>query len=586
MSNRASQSSTGDYEHYLKSELPVQLIVSYLKSEGKDEKEIDAVIEKILESRKKINKFMKRFIDKIEHKYSHLDEPELIRKGLKFAQKHGFTKEEENFFINRVKSGDVAKTYMPYQEMAYTEMSKFLGFSSVPLMNIKATDQSVLDEIANLYETSKHIHAAVKNNLSVYNYGCLPEAITGRYDRDKHNISVFIHPVIVALFLPKIYAVEKRMLISNIGRMIIQKSSQFLRKYLSQTMATTKSELEADLELIADIAKDPNSMNYFSDDSPLVNLKKRFTIQIELWKNVLALRSGKYYSRNDYEAGNDAISGLHNILHSYEWAYFDSPELYHVQDEGTWLRKLMSVWSLRPTFTQLSPAFAASSMGYSNYGTSRLTFVNTPIINVRLPRNNFGVPDPSQAIRLKQALSQTEYFVENKMIVIKHKQVIHSRDLMLFYVNRRYQSLNFTNLSVSFNYFNIPGTLSSITKVNATSVIFQDTELLPGGNRFNLRSVVVLNKPTNSEFSTLGCSTVVISKKNSQGQSLNTPFYFYYNPLAASLMYKRPNMGLTTNLPIMRVKEFDEPNTPGFRDMARKYGTIFVYSSRDDDQYN
>lgn len=585
MSNRATQSSTGDYEHYLRSELPIQLIVSYLKAEGRDEKEIDAITEKILESRKKVNKFMKRFIEKIERKYSDLDVPELMKKGLKFAQKHGFTKEEERFFIDKVMTGDVNKPYLPFQEMAYTEMSKFLGFSTVQLMNIKATDQAVLDEIAQLYETSKHIHNAVKNNLSVYDHGCLPEAITGKYDRDKHNINVFIHPVIVALFLPKIAAVEKRMLISNIGRMIIQKSSQFLRKYLSQTMTTTKSELEADLELISDIARDPNSMNYFSDDSPLVNLKKRFTIQIELWKNVLALRSGKYYSRNDYEAGNDAISGLQNILHTYEWAYFDSPELYHVQDEGTWLRKLMSVWSMRPTFTQLSSILPTSIMGYSNYGASKMTFVNTPIINVRLPRNNFGVPDPSQAIRLKQSLSQTEHFVENKMIVPKHKQVIHSRDMMFFYVNRRYQSLNFTNLSVEFNYINIPGTLSSVTKVNTTDVVFEDTFVLSGAAKFNLRSVVVLNKPTMSEFSTLGCSTIVVSKSDPTGQRRNAPFYYYYNPITANLMFNN-NGKYTQNAPVMRVSEHAQQNTPGFREMARKFGTIFVYSAKEDDAFN
>jgi hypothetical protein len=589
MSNRTNQStsSLGDYEHYLRSDLPIQVIISYLKAEGRDEKETDAIIEKIIEARKKVNKFMKRFVDKIERKYQDLDVPELMKKGLKFAHKHGFSKEEEKFFIDKVMTGDINKPYMPFQEMAYTEMSKFLGFSTVPLMNIKATDQAILDEIAQLYEISKGIHNAVKNNLAVYK-ACSPEAITGRYDRDKHNISVFIHPVVVALFLPKIQSLEKRMLISNIGRMIIQKSSQFLRKYMSQSMATTRTELEADLELIGAIARDPNSMNYFSEDSPLVNLMKRFKIQIELYKNVLSLRSGKYYSRNDYDAENDAISGLHKILHSYEWAYFDSPELYNVQDEGTFLRKLLSVFSLRPTFTQLSSILPVSTMGYSNYGASKLTFVNTPIINVRLPRNNFGVQQPAQYVKLASSLSQTEQFVENKMIIPKHKAVIHSRDLLFFYVNRRYQSINFTNLNVEINYLNVPGTMSSITDINSTDLFFEDWIKI-SEEIFYLRSVVILNKVSSSEFATTGCSTLVVSKRQQDGSVRPRPEYYYYNPVTANIMFHQKQANnFVTNMPITKLgaNPNQQVNSPGFTELARKLGTVFVYSSKADDVHN
>ena len=134
-----------------------------------------------------------------------------------------------------------------------------MGFSSFPsFMNIKATDQAPLDEISQLFEQSKGIHAAIKNNLTLYK-SCSPEAITGKYDRDKHNINIFIHPVIVALFLPKLKAIEDRMLISNIGRMIVQRTSHLLRQYRNYSLQVTQRELMCDLELMYEYISEQNA---------------------------------------------------------------------------------------------------------------------------------------------------------------------------------------------------------------------------------------------------------------------------------------------------------------------------------------
>lgn len=585
MSNRTNVSkNTDDMEGYLQLDLPPQQLAIMLRKEGVDEKEIDARVEKAEAFKHKIKKYIKKFIDKIERKYGSLDIPELIKKGMKFAQKHNFTKTEERKFINYVMRGDVDTPYIPYQEMAYTDMSKFLGFSnSTSFMNIKPTDHATLEEISRLYHESVGIHTAIKNNLSLYK-ACAPEAITGKYDKDKHNIAEFIHPVIVALFLPKITSLEKRMLISNIGRMIIQRSHHLLRQFHAQSPSIIQSELNADLELMYDIAKDPNSMNYFSDESPLANLLKRFRIQIELYKNVISLRDGKYYAKSESDSGS-YVSGLSKILQSYEWTYFDNPEFYHVQDEGTFLRKLLSVFSIRPTFTQLSSLMPVSTMGYSNFGTSRLTFINTPIINIKLPRNHVGSTMPAgHVVRMSAALSQTDNFIETKMIVSKHRAVIHSRDLVFFYANRRYHTINFTNMDVSLRYLNLPGTMSSITSLNQTELHF-DEDFPIGNERFFLRSVVVLNNTPKLEFATIGCSSIVISRHVNNGNRGGRPVYFYYNPVTANLMYVK-NSKYTTNSPIMVLSEHRGPNKPGFYDLARKCGTIFVYSNKDDTKHN
>ncbi|NBX75004.1 MAG: hypothetical protein EBQ92_00410, partial [Proteobacteria bacterium] len=435
--NDDKNSKDGDFEIYLKSGLPSSQIMQLLRTQGKDQKEIDSFMDRFEASKKKINKLIKKFVEKIELKYGHLDQPELIKKGVKFAAKHGFSEVEKEAFIRFVLKGDSNMPYLPYNELAYTDMSKFLGLQSFAgqTLNIKAPDHAGLNEIARLYETTKPIHSAIKNNISTYR-DCAPDAVISSFDKDKHNVNMFIHPLIVALFLPKLEALEKRMLLSNVGRLVVQRSQAYFQtngdgkntKYLNANLSINEIlpvELEADLELAYDIARDPNSLNYFSEETPMSNLLKRFNIQIELWKNVLSLRQGKYYSRADKFDVDDGIMGLHKVLSTYDWTYFDSPDLYKVHDEGSMLRKLLAVFSYRPTFTQISSFFHRTGMGYSNLGAvSRATFVNTPICNIKLPANLYGGA-PQAPVPLMSALTQSDWFIENKMLVPKNKSVIH-----------------------------------------------------------------------------------------------------------------------------------------------------------------
>jgi hypothetical protein len=578
--NRVSpKDSAGDLEFYLSSWMPTQNIVHIMRAEKKDEKEIAAFVEKYEESRRKIKKSMKKFADKIEQKYGPLDLSELMSKGLKFAKKHNLSQAEQEAFKAHILRGDSDKPYLPFQELEYTDMSKFLGFSSVSgtILEVKPTDQDALHEVARLYEANRPLHAALKANIVTYR-DCAPEAISGRFDRNKHNVNNFIHPIIAALFLPIIKVVEQRMLYSNIGRMVVQRAAMYLRKYSSTMGTDTQEELKRDFELSYDIARDPNSLNnYLSDESPMANLLKRYKIQIELWKNVLKLREGQYYSKGDF-GENDAISGLTRVLNSFDWMYFDSPELYHVQDEGTILRKLLATFSLRPTYTQVSSFMNQSALGYANFGAARLTFINTPIINIKLPLNIYGGRNVMPSVRLSSALTQSTFFIENRAIVPKNIVVIHSREIVFFYVNRRFQSVNFSGLDICFKYMSLPGTMSSVTNINETELHFEQEEQI-GAGRFQLRSVAVLNKVSNHPFATTGCSSIIVlPAKLSVGRT--TQKYLYYNPIAASIQYQPNNTGdFVSNDPITVMDETSmDPTIPGFIETARRCGTVFIYS--------
>lgn len=580
------QSKDSDFDYYLKSGLPVSQVASLLRTQGKDQKEIDAFVEKYEVARKKIAKVVKKFAEKIEQKYGHLDIPELIKKGMKFASKHNLSSAERDAFVRYVMKGDTETPYMPFQELGYTEMSKFLGFSNFvgQTIAVKATDHPALHEIARLYELSKPIHSAIKTNSIMYK-PCSVDAVSGQFNRDKDNVNMFIHPLIVALFLSKIDPLEKRMLFSNIGRLVVQRTQAYFQTSADKTMSSKYAnwhlslsdllpgELRADFELAYDIAKDPNSLNYFSDETPMQNLLKRYNVQIELWKNILSLRQGKYYSRSDYFNIDDGIMGLNKVLASYDWTYFDSPDLYQVQDEGNMLRKILAVFSFRPTFTQLSTFVHRTGLGgYSNIGAARATYVNIPVCNIRLPVNIYG---KAQApVRLESALTQSDWYIENKMLVPKNKAVIYSRKIIFFYVNRRYHS-PLANLDMSLSYLTVPGTVTGMTSINTTELHFEP-DIRIGNDKFCLTSVVVLNPLLEGQLST-GCSAIVLSPLN-MAIGKNKTDYYYYNPLLSGIQYKDEAGKYTRNDPISVIPEDSmDPSTIGFYGTARKYGTIFVF---------
>jgi hypothetical protein len=305
------------------------------------------------------------------------------------------------------------------------------------------------------------------------------------------------------------------------------------------------------------------------------NLLKRFNVQVELWKNVLSLRQGKFYSHGESFSVDDGIMGLHKVLSSYDWTYFDSPDLYKVHDEGTMLRKLLAVFSFRPTFTQISSFVHRTGLGYSNLGAvSRSTFINTPVCNIKLPVNIYGNNNPQPAVRLTSALTQSDWFIENKMLVPKNKSVIHSRKIIFFYVNRRHQTLNFANVDVGFRYLTLPGTLTGMTGINTTELHF-DNDITLGNDRFNLTSVVVLNPLLEGQLST-GCSSIVVCQPDPSVGRMRTA-YLYYNPILASISFEKAGAYIR-NDPISPIPDHsNDPKTPGFIETARQYGTIFVY---------
>jgi len=257
--------------------------------------------------------------------------------------------------------------------------------------------------------------------------------------------------------------------------------------------------------------------------------------------------------------------GLHKVLSSYSWTYFDSPDLYHVNDEGNLLKRLLAVFSFRPTLIQLSSFSQRSLMGFSNLpAVSRATFVNSPICNIRLPTTLIGTAAVNAPpVNLQSALSKSEWYIENKMLVPKNTSIIYSRSVIFFYINRRYQS-PLANIDMGFRYLSVPGTVSGLTHIN-TAELNVTPDIVIGADRFDLTSVVVLNPLLENQLAT-GCSSMVVV----HGSNGTQDRYYYYNPLAAGTMFEK-NGQYVRNDPVTRLREHSlDPESPGFYNLAKK----------------
>jgi hypothetical protein len=577
MSSRTENSTQEEelnFDFYLKHDIPAEQVRSILKHKKMNEDKIEETVQKLSDARERVKKYARKFIEKIDQYYGLHDVPAIVKKAAKFAEKHELTNVERDAIVALALKGDVNNTFNPLNQLKHSEMSKFMGIESPAgqVLNIQSKDYQPLNEIVKLFETSRIIHTDIKNQLSLYRE-CAMEAVNGQYDKNRANLSIHIHPVVVALFLPKIDAIEKRMLYTNIGRVVLQRALPYINRHIQLWDNVMPGELESEWELTCDFVTDPNSLQYFTEDTPVTNMLKRFTIQIELWKNVLNLRQGRYYSLGSY-GSDDGINGLLRVLSQYDWSYFDSPDMYHIQDEGSVLRKLLAVFSFRPTFARIDSIttrnLVSANANYS--GLQRTTFLNIPIVNVRIP-SVYAVNAGSVSISLNNALSQSDFFIEHKSLVPKSKSVMYSKDVVFFYVNRRYQAVNYAHINTCrFSYTSLPYQTWNVGQaaINFTPVLF-DPQMEIGNTAYKLRSLVTVYRPPVAENITAGSSCVVLKDANT---------IYYYNPLLANYA-EEVNGQVVMNAPISTIPyQANGPDDVCVENLGQKFATIFVYASQ------
>lgn len=540
-----------------------------IKEKHGDQEVVNRIFNEYESRMKHIKRKAQKFAQLILTRYNHLGTQRIMEKARKLKTKYGFTDDEYHAFVNIALSDKNISATNQYN-VPNTPLSKTLGYSPETNMGklyYKQDEAKYLAEILAIHQSSTPLHNQVIAQSLTYK-DMAPEALTGKFDRGKSNAYNYIHPVVAALFLPRIKYLDEHLIIGSISNIIVHKNNGMPIK------------IQPDWELYYDMITDPNEVACIGiKENSMLDLLNRVKLQVELWKVIRDLRNGRYYP-SDVDAIN-----FTNALEQCKSGFFDSPDMTFVKDEGTILRRLMGAFSLRPTIISITPYGGAMPINYPMNPYSLTQVTSIPIVNFRLPLNINN--DGNNNIDLQEALIQPDMYVENKMIVVKVKNIIYSRDFIVFYVNRRYQNINFARLVAPYNFTMLPTSLSGFETINEVQVNYPNVMTI-GDDTFNLRSVVMIEKSCfnrdpirdNVKEIIVGSSAgIVVPEDATTGRLTKT--CFIYDPQSAAIKFESDGGVFEERAPITWVPYTGGMYGPNdlepFDVRASKRGTIYVY---------
>lgn len=549
-------------------------IISRLRSKYPDENVIDSITEFFIERKKKINKVANIFMDAFQRKYTNdfngMSMSKFMKKALKYKTTYNLSNDEfdeikrvfERRLYNSPNGSTVVDKWLPD-----TNISRVLGHPVVETMDgikpANTDDYSYLQEIIKLYQLFRSLHSYVVLQSMSYNeiLTSNPETINGIYDTKRHNKYIHVHPVIAALFLPKIKELEERMLYASIANIVNI-------RYNRQQILT-----KPDFELFYAMVVDPADA-VCDNISPLRDLKNRTEVQIQLWNNVFNLRSGRAYEATSIE--------FMSTLDKCKVSNMDHPDLVYLSDEGVILRRLFSIFSFRPIIMQSSSIMTAISTNPLAIPPNIVSITAVPYIVLRLPlipsgtARMQGLPgtvasmDPNDQPDLEKALGQIQFTMENGIFVPKMMNIFSINGPLIFYVPRKYNTLPLSiNTSISYmmpsqyknSMINYQQLITTPVEVNHSIDIqeYGTTNTSQSKSKFILKSVVMYEQLDTNVVPTtiMGHKTLIFNTSD------DTKMHQY-----APLMHIRQDKGY------LYENENDEK--------YKTTGTIFVYIKNGD----
>ena len=526
-----------------------------LKEKYGDDDLVDSIQDIYAEKYTHITKKAKKFAELIREKYGNSQTPFhiLLEKAIKYKVKYGLTDDEFAEF-QRIYEQELVGNKSTDIVRPQTNIMKVLGGITFDYNGFKSKlnddDYKYLQEILKLHATTKPLHAQVLLQSMQYT-DCAVESLSGLYNRDLNRIGDHVHPVIAALFLPKFNIVDQFFLWSNIAGIV---KSRYNNERLHS---------RPDYELFHALTTDPNDI-VCDNRSPILDLLNRAQLQSQLWNSVLHLRNGQYYNASF----KDFISSVDLCKLNKQ----DTPDLLYGRFDGVIIKRLLSAFSFRPTVVATTPLLL-TSVSLNPYLLNNKPLVTAvPMINMRLPPK---LLNNTTLMELKDAVEQTQFFLENGQIVPRSTSLIWSRGILIFYVDRRANTITYNEQLTRINMNILPASLSvsgGFERINKSKVIV--TPLLQFNNEdYELRSVVISetnqNNNTGNSDLIIGSSTLI--RDPPDGITTYVPSYYYYDPYA-------PNK--QNNDPITSINYVDPISELSFLTMAQEVGIVFIYANK------
>jgi len=537
------------------------VLLAELRSKYKDEEIVETIRSKYVDKLRKVRKLAEKIYEKLVSKYPNLSIKEYITKVAEYKKKYNFDDSEMQSILQILFRNKQVVQNSEFLEIGQNEMGRTLGFQMATgnyssKMEVRPDEMEQLQSILQLNAATKELHQQIQLQSLIYD-DVSRKAVAGEFDKQRVNIFSYVHPVVAALFLPKIEFLENHMLRASISN-IIQK------RYEGSHLET-----QPDFELYYDISTDPSEVacnvdyNYILNGKsrPVNDLLARVNVQVKLWEAVLNLRQGKYYT-NDLSSFIGAIDTCRNSV-------FDAADFAYVKDEGTILRKLFSAFSIRPIVVCTAPVLgvATANPPLSNLATTHITTI--PMLSYRVsPTDRRG-----NNYSLNHALYQRQLYIHKRQLTVKTQHVMYCRDILVIYVHRRFQTVNLSKLARPYELLKLPVTVSAYEKLHVAKVDFGFTLNVNNIQRFDIKSIVVVELSPHDNSMIIGCSALV--KVGNPDTASNSNSVLYYNPLDLNISEDNKHV-----YPL-RYTDLRVPNSNGrdFYNVGSKQGTLFIYTA-------
>jgi hypothetical protein len=534
--------------------------IDRLRHKVGDDEVVDQIHKAYLEKYNKTLKRARKFADLVRKRYGNTNYPlhTLLEKAQKYKIKHNLTNEEYNLFQRMYEEELVG--LKPADVMEHkTNMARVLGDINVAMnkgtMKLNDSDYKHMQELIKLNATTKALHSQVLLQSLQYK-DCDFEAMSGKYDRNMgFGPGEHIHPVIAALFLPKINILESTFLQSNISSIV---KARFNNEPLMS---------KSDYELFYALSKDPNDI-VCDNRSSVLDLLNRFQIQNQLWNCVLGLRNGQYY--------NNMYRDFMTSIDTCKYNKYDNPDLVYGRYDGTVIKRLFAAFSFRPTVVA-SMSSVVNNMILNPYQqTIKPNITAVPMVNLRLPISLNSNPAP---VDLMDSVNQNQVLFQNGTFVPHQTSIVYSNGVLVFCVDRR-STLAYTAPDQQpFNITKLPIAVAGFEAVNTHKVEFEH-QITVNKDNYRLRSVVVAvtNDLSQQKNIAVGSAAVVIGYAGDEvaGVPLFSNDHYLYEPYAVH----NPTPGNVKNeAPITSLRETPDPNSDDqdFKTLAETKGLIFVY---------
>jgi hypothetical protein len=524
-----------------------------LKNKLNDDEFYEKVQRAFVEKYIEITKKAKKFAQLIREKYANTQYPFhiLIEKAYKYKVKHGLNDEEFNEF-QRIYENELIGLKSPEVFGYNTNLQKVLGNVSVDYQGFTSklsdNDYKILQDILKLYSSSRALHSQVLLQSIRYEAFSI-EAMTGKYNKDIHTVSNHVHPVVAALFLPKIGILEEHFIHSNIAGII---KSRYNKEQFTSI---------ADMHLYDALIKDPNDV-ICDSRSTMMDLYNRAQLQTQLWNSILSFRNGQYY--------NISFREFINSIDICRMNKYDSPDLIYGRYDGTILKRLLSAFSFRPTIIVSTPAYNIFNTNPYQQNIKPIV-THVPMINLKLP---YSI-DETTPIHLNESLDQTQLIFESGVVIPKNTSLIYSRGVLFFYIDRRSNVIY--NHKTIFTFNNLPTSIAGFERLNKRNVNFE-FNIKIRNDVYELRSVIIsdVNNIVETKNLVIGSSTLFY-KPNDFTESINNQYYIY-DPYYVINSTNSTNLTNVNSTPISVIDPSGTDNTEeGFQEIARSRGIIFMY---------